>query len=123
MNFYIASRCQEAARAIRDELQAAGHTVTSRWLEETNYGADKTDTERMAIARIDHEDVIACDYLVFRSEPDGARVPGGKHVEMGMALALHRPVFVIGARENIFHWHPSVHVVGSVAEVLENLTP
>jgi hypothetical protein len=41
--------------------------------------------------------------VVLIAEPEGIMVPAGKHIETGMALALGRPVYVIGRSENVFH--------------------
>jgi hypothetical protein len=38
-----------------------------------------------------------------------------------MALALGRPVFVIGRKENIFHWHPAVRVFADLDALMAHL--
>lgn len=115
MSFFIASHSQEAARRLMERLQEDGHHVCARWiLSDTKFARgieSYTDEERRALAVTDEQDVrAAVDGLVLIAEPPGQTVPGGKHVETGIALALHRPVYVIGRRENIFHWHPLVQV-------------
>ena len=78
-----------------------------------------TDAERSTLARMDEEDVrLADDGLVLIAESEGRCVPGGKHVETGIALALGRSVYVIGRRENIFHWHPDVRVFADTGAFL-----
>ena len=57
---------------------------------------------------IDQEDVLAADALVCFTEPPGDGGSGGRHVELGMALALGRRVIVVGRREHIFHHLPEV---------------
>ena len=42
---------------------------------------------------------------IFFSEPsDKAVRRGGRHVEFGFAMAGNKPIFVIGPKENIFHY-------------------
>ncbi len=115
MKFFIASHSQTEADALRQLLELRGHLVTSRWItKDTKFHRGTsayTDAERSTLARMDEEDVrLADDGLVLIAEPSGRCVPGGKHVETGIALALGRPIYVIGRRENIFHWHPEVKV-------------
>ena len=123
MKFFIASHSQIEAKNLRDQLIEAGHEITSRWITKdgkfhkgiTAY----TDEERTRIAQMDEEDVRrATDGVVLISEVKGRCVPGGKHVETGIALGLNRSIYVLGRRENIFHWHPNVHVFKDVAELL-----
>ena len=81
-----------------------------------------SDEERQRIALMDEADVrAAVDGLVLIAGAEGICVPGGKHVETGIAVALARPVFVIGRRENIFHWHPLVRVFSSASAFLDFL--
>ncbi|MDP6583783.1 MAG: nucleoside 2-deoxyribosyltransferase [Anaerolineales bacterium] len=110
MKFYIASKSQAAAREWKTALEAEEYTIVARWLDEDNFGSGPPydDEERSQNAVKDEEDVRACDALIFRSEPDGGRAAGGKHVETGIAIALGKPVYAIGPKENIFHWHPLV---------------
>jgi len=118
MKLFIASHSQDAAKALGDALVALGHEVKARWITSdtkfTHGLASYSDEEKVRLALMDEEDVrAAADGLVLIAEPDGRYVPGGKHVETGMALALGRPVYVIGHRENLFHWHPLVRVFAS----------
>jgi hypothetical protein len=126
MKLFVASHSQDEALAVKMRLEARGHEVTSRWiLSDTRFhrGLDAyTDDERASIAVMDEEDVrAAVDGVVLLAEPPGKMVPGGKHVETGMALALGRPVFVIGRKENIFHWHPAVRVFADLEALIDHL--
>lgn len=112
MRIYIASRNQEAGRRLRTVVQSLGHIVTSRWLDEAQYTGMPTEQQEKVRAAVENlEDVQSADLLILRAEPDGSFVPGGKHVETGAALALGKPVIVLGRPENVFHWHPLVIVV------------
>lgn len=62
-------------------------------------------------------DIKLSDLLVLLTESASALVggtatSGGRHVETGFALALGKPVIVVGAPENVFHRlraKPGVH--------------
>lgn len=115
MKLFIASHSQEAAKQLMDRLHKSGHVVTSRWIKlDTKFShglKSYSDDEKTQVAQMDEEDVrAATDGLVLIAETSGRPVPGGKHVETGIALALGHPVYVIGSRENVFHWHPCVRV-------------
>jgi len=123
VKLYVASHSLEKAQEMRDLLLQRGHEVTSRWITEDSKfhlpGDAYTPDEREKIAVMDEADVrLAGDGVVVLSEESGRCVPGGKHVEAGIALGLGRPVYVVGHRENIFHWHPRVRVFGDAHQLL-----
>jgi hypothetical protein len=113
------SRLSELNRC-RLELEALGFEVTSRWLTVTARapGEALNDAEWQDLALTDQEDVLAADSLVCFSEDEGNGGNGGRHVELGMALALGKQVIVVGRREHIFHRLPEVTVVDSWPEAL-----
>jgi hypothetical protein len=125
MKLYIASHSQAKALDLKETLEALGHIVVARWIvNDTKFGHGVqayTDDERRDLAVMDEEDVRSADALILLAEAEGQFVPGGKHVETGIALALQRPVFVVGRRENLFHWHPRVTVVPSAEELVRTL--
>jgi hypothetical protein len=117
MTFYIAAHSRNYAVVVKSELERRGHRCTSRWIvDDTKFGTGEySDAERQRLALLDEEDVRgATDGLILLAEAKGQLVPGGKHVETGMALALGRRVYVIGERENMFHWHPMVRVFSEI---------
>jgi hypothetical protein len=121
---YFAARYsrRDELNGYRAELDALGIEVTSRWLateprERSQYSA--ADWRELGL--LDQEDVLAADTLVCFTEPDGEGGNGGRHVELGMALALGRRVIVVGRREHIFHHLPEVEVVESWPEALRLL--
>jgi hypothetical protein len=120
MKFYIASKSQEIAREWKHTLAMFNHKVVARWIDEDGFGSGPPydDVERAKNAQHDEQDIRQCDALILRAEPDLKRVAGGKHVETGMALILKKQVYVIGQRENIFHWHPLVEVFPSFEEFI-----
>ena len=126
MKFFIASHSQIEAKELMLELIKLGHEITSRWItEDTKFHKSQkaySDEERMHISLLDEEDVRkAEDGLILISEKTGRNVPGGKHVETGIALGLGRPIYVIGRKENIFHWHPKVKIFKDNQEFIQYL--
>lgn len=120
MRIYVASHDRWAACHVAEVLERHGHTVTSRWhskefLPTAEIGAD----ERPVIAQEDYNDIAASDALVLIAGPD--RYSGGKFVEAGIAVGLGRRVYVIGRRENMLMWLPSIVAVDSPQELCESL--
>jgi nucleoside 2-deoxyribosyltransferase len=115
---YIAAPFQMRADAQRlmTELEAAGFTVTSRWLRID----DMPDTEEAAV--LDLADVDRADALVLlNSEAWRTAGTGGRHAEFGYAIAKQKDVFVVGVRTNVFHHLSSVHMVTDPALLLPRL--
>ena len=109
MKIYLAARYgrREEMCRYRVELQAIGVSVTSRWLNGNRDGVLET-----VAAREDIEDIRLADTLIaFTEHPEmtgPGRNRGGRHVEMGYALALSKPVIVCGHLENVFCYLPNV---------------
>lgn len=87
-------------------LEALGHTVTSRWLL-GNHQAENDELHRGAaaerFAREDLADLAAAAVVVAFTEPPRTSTSrGGRHVEFGYALALGKPICIVGPRENVF---------------------
>jgi hypothetical protein len=108
MKIYIAGR-YNLLNELKLESQKyidAGHSITSRWLDNQEEGKSWD-----AVADMDIQDVHSADACVLYTEPYGTPVSGGgRHVEFGYALGAGKIVVVVGPHENIFHWHPSVVV-------------
>jgi len=101
MKIYLASRYSRfrEMQGYRDELESAGHVVTSRWIN----GDHQIDDQGLSVQAKEAERIR------FASEaPRSSSSRGGRHVEHGMALALGKRVMVVGHRENVFHCLPEV---------------
>ncbi len=121
---YFAARYsrREELKVYRAELEALGIEVTSRWLEtEPRHRSAYSDGDWRVLGQADQEDVLAAESLLCFSEAAGEGGNGGRHVELGMALALGRRVIVVGRREHIFHHLPEVELVESWPEALRLL--
>lgn len=134
MRIYLAGPYtkRDQLRAYGQELTRIGFTISSTWLEDTheiNAGttgaATALDDAAVAVhATTDLQDIERCDVLVLFTAPSVGLAPvqnvsGGRHVETGFALALKKPVIVVGDPENVFHrmgarvtvvpdWHEAV---------------
>lgn len=126
---YLAGRYSRRLElsSYRDQLTELGIRVTSRWLNGAHQLDDQghplgDDAERMfedgsplvdhwrpKFATDDFDDVLAADTLIaFTEEPRSGHSRGGRHVELGIALAAGKRIIVVGPRENVFCWLPQV---------------
>lgn len=110
--FYISARFgrQAEAKQLAILLQDLGYSVTSRWVFQTEAEmADNDPIELQQFAHQDVEDVRAANAFISLSEDEtNTWGRGGRHVESGIALERGIPWFVIGPKENLFHYLPSV---------------
>jgi len=134
MKIYLAARYgrRQELCAYAEELAERGHEVTSRWLKEhggtvldDGVTTRATDEDQSRFASEDVEDIEDADLLIFFAEEPGSTLGrrGGRHVELGVAIGLGIEVVVVGARENVFHYHPNVSVVATWEEALAALQP
>jgi nucleoside 2-deoxyribosyltransferase len=94
-------------------LEHQGHRITSDWLDGHDLPANATPAQTATLnaewARRDLQDIDQADMLVMFTGGDN-RKRGGRHVELGYALACQLDVMIVGESENIFHyidrvWH------------------
>ncbi len=87
------------------QLATRGFRIVSTWM---NVQADEDTPEaRSRVAQADLAELDQAGLVLAFSERPG-RYTGGRHVELGYALALRKLVIVIGPDENVFHCHPGV---------------
>lgn len=93
------------AKALRAVLVGAGITVTARWL-------DCTFEDTPEAARMDLDDIDAADTLIaLNPAPWRDKGTGGRHVELGYAVARGKRVLLFGARTNVFHFDTRVEFI------------
>lgn len=126
------------------ELASVGFRITSRWLAETHEIGEgtagaATDLAPALVSKHAHDDlhdIDDCDILVALTAASlGALAPfgnsGGRHVELGYAIARNKRVLVVGEPENIFHrmsgvdavpnWHAAVlRLAADLADYWQN---
>jgi hypothetical protein len=111
---YLAARFgrQSELREIAEEIELAGGEVTSRWLTNTDalQHADLSGTGRAAqLAMMDFADISRSQVCIaFTESRGGPSGRGGRHAELGIALALNLRVVVVGPREHVFHCLPGI---------------
>lgn len=104
MNVYIAGTTsnQEFLRVIKQRIVLLGHPVSSTWLETAYQYTDKrcTAAHMKKDAPRDLDEIRECDLFIM----DRTRKSWGKDTEMGMALALGKPVWLVGTPKykNVF---------------------
>lgn len=104
---YLAASCsrKEDMRGVRIFLSEFGYEVTSRWIDSEKPGMSAEDIRNdpdMATtgASLDMMDIVMSDiFVLFTDEPS---TTGGRHVELGLAIATSKHIVVVGELENIF---------------------
>ena len=130
--FYLAARYSRRAEIhpLIPVFRAYGMDLQARWLHGVHEivagtAEDVAQLRRVQFAVEDYEDVERARFLVlYNPAADHGIVPGGHHVEVGarsswcsttyVALALGKPVILVGPPENVFHYHPGVTFIGDV---------
>lgn len=127
MNIYLAGRYgrrEEIVGYIAD-LGGAGHTCSSRWLFQETDSTKRavTDEQRQEWAVMEMEDIAKSDAMIlFTEEPDvNGAGRGGRHFESGAAVAMNKPLVLVGPRENLFHWLPNIPQCETIEEALQAL--
>lgn len=131
MRIYPAGRYsrRDELRIFANDLRNIGHTITSRWLN-TNFRDDNPNEssaapleERGKYALIDMLDILSASCVINFTEAPGTvgGARGGRHVELGMAIAWQKRIIVVGHRENIFHHLVAIEFYADHQEVLTKL--
>lgn len=115
MNVYVAAKWEERERAreIMYEIVHAGHHITHDWTLNSAFAA--------TAAKADVNGVIAADAIVAIVEKD---LPWkGMWVEIGIGIGYGKSIFMLGTfgANCIFTTLPTVHRIGTIAEVVEAL--
>lgn len=113
MRVYIAadSHLQEEVKLLRSDLTALGIEVTARWIDVKLEAFNPVTEDELSKAALGNFlDIDRALYLIaynpVRRQKSGT---GGRHVELGYALAKCKPVLYVGEiLENVFHRHPYV---------------
>ena len=131
MNAYLAGRYSRRLElcGYAEDLQRAGHTVVSSWLDGHHESQDLvgTDDEKATWAIADLLDLRKAHLLIaFTEDPRGIPTRGGRHVELGYALALrdtceYPSIAIVGPRENVFCCLPYVAQFDTWADALKQI--
>lgn len=114
VRIYIAAPYQlkDEGLALRRRLLLLGAFVTSRWLLES-----EENSARSAQLCLDDVD-DASTVLAISPEAWANRGTGGRHVELGYALARGKRLILIGHRTNVFHYHAELEVVDTIDQAV-----
>lgn len=118
MKIYLAARYSRnpEMQGVRDVLESLGHFVTSRWIDchagkyLTSFTPEHLNSDPeycSTLAKHDLEDLAAAETVISFTDAKGGG-KGGRHVELGYALALDKRVILVGPRENVFHTLPEI---------------
>ena len=128
MKLYLAGRYSRKEEITKhaETIRATGLEVCSTWITEPHGPAvqlkDVVPQELREYALRDLEELRLADAFVIYAESDQTyNKRGGRHVEHGFALALGKPIFVVGPHENIFHYLPSTQHFSSTEALVEAL--
>lgn len=121
MRVYIAadSYMQAQVRQLRDELVALGVEVTSRWIDAKLEAFNPTsEVDLQRAAENNFSDIERAVFLVaYNPKSRHMSGTGGRHVEMGYALARYKPVLYVGeSLENVFHRAVGVYWIHDLAQ-------
>jgi len=113
----------EEMQDVAKNLIALNHVVTSRWIWGDHRAHDSaigtgtiTNIER-TIATNDVTDLYQADCAIGFSEALRTPTRGGRHVELGLALAWRKRIIIVGGHEHVFHTLPQVEHVKDLAEL------
>lgn len=111
---YIAAHTENQAQAIalRDLLRSLGIGCTARWLKQLYVPRESVDGAETCLEDIERADVV----ILLNPKALHGMGTGGRHTECGMALALRKPLLIVGEAENVFHsraWRAEIVPTGT----------
>ena len=122
MDIYVVGKWQDRfkVRSIQADLRELGHQITVDWTT-SDFGPDGvlgTPQRMQEIALEDLQGVKDADAVVALIQ-DNNHVYKGVWVEIGIALADNKPVYVIGNAGDtcIFMNHPAVRKITSLKDI------
>jgi len=110
---YIASKTKHAPRW--RELRAQGVPLISTWIDEAGKGETKSFSDLW-----DRCVLEACTSYVLVAYREPGEIQKGSFIEIGAALAMRVPVFIVGYEEEQFSFrhHPRVTSCSTLQEAL-----
>lgn len=118
MKIFVTSSSWNQAKTLAAILKSLDHEVTSDWHNRPYFPTASYDEPMRELIATDARKLIEkSDALVVFSTDEP--VPGGKFVDVGIALGSGKKVFLIGHRENLKMWDSAIRAFGSVNEFLE----
>lgn len=125
MKFYIGAglKSAEIVKNIASRLTQIGWEHTYDWTKDVN--EEETTQELTTYAKLEQQAIYDSDIVIIV-------LPGGRgtHIELGMALALNKKIYLYSAQEETFSIEntvdfyelPCIHrVIGSIDELTEKI--
>ena len=113
------------ASAAAEQIEDSGAAgVVSGWHESWKpHHAYGEATAALLEAEAEHDllDLSFASHLLVLENQNDSASRGGRHTELGFALARHLAVAIVGERSNVFHYLPDVRAFGSVEEYIAGL--
>lgn len=120
MIFYTAGPWadREVVKGIRDKMEAAGLTVKAKWLDVVPPPADTEGYQAYMKeqAMVDLKGVIAADVLIYVNT---GTLSEGKATELGVAMAMLKPIIIIGDRSNNIFLHLNIPCYATIEEAID----
>ena len=123
MKFYLVARYgrREELFGYAKQLRENGHEVVSSWINGENEALDgSASVEEQGnwaiqdLHELHHADMV----LVFTEGPHSGHSRGGRHVELGAAIAMDKSIAIVGCRENTFCCLPTIKRYDSFARFM-----
>jgi nucleoside 2-deoxyribosyltransferase len=111
---------EKSAREAMSILSQAGHEISFDWtaIPHLKPYDENSEASRQA-ALLESQGVLESDALVLLAHDKGI----GMYVELGMAIASGKPIYVVGSETSrtMFLYHPLVRRVSSISSLLNVL--
>jgi hypothetical protein len=122
MKLFVSGKvgAEAETRSVMTALRGRGHQITFDWTSIDHLRPYEENAAPSAhAAELELAGVAAADALVLLADERGV----GMYVELGAALALGKPVYVVTAppARTMFFFHPLVHIVRDTEELLRRL--
>lgn len=122
MKIFVAGKVghEKSAREVMSILSQAGHEISFDWTTIPHlkpYDENREASRRAAL--LESQGLLESDALVLLAHDKGV----GMYVELGMAIASGKPIYVVGSQNSrtMFLYHPLVRRVNSVSSLLNLL--
>jgi len=122
MKIFVAGKVGEekATREAMSMISQAGHEISFDWTAIPHlrpYDENSEASQRAAL--LESRGVLESDALVLLAHDKGV----GMYVELGMAIASGKPIYVVGPETSrtMFLYHPLVQRIGSISDLLDVL--
>ena len=120
MRIYIAAKYGKRfeLRELAQKLRDMGHEITAQWLDNAEESKSREDA-----AKMDVDDVLRADTLIFFAEPrHSLNTGGGRYFELGLAWAEGKRILAVSESpdyETVFLHLPGISVFSSIEVMLD----